>query len=216
MRRWVSHRGVARRHEILVYCNFVQITVNTGARERSTGAQRHKTDPPIAITPLETDEDRTAVWALLGEFHEWMRDHVPHEYDSETGRTKDRQSLANEPESWAWIARRGRDPAGCVLLYGETDTLAEFRRLWVRPEHRGHGIGRRLTRTVIDEARTRGYETLGLTTPPQGEAAHALYESLGFKRTPPYPETRLAEEYHDTAIFMQLDLTDHEEATTEV
>lgn len=172
------------------------------------------TDSPI--TPLETEADRTALWTLLGEYHEWLRDHVPHEYDPEAGLTKDRQSLARESESWAWIARRDRDLAGCVLLYGETATLAEFRRLWVRPEHRGHGIGRRLTRTVIDEAQTRGYETLGLTTPPQGKTAHALYESLGFQRTPPYPETRLAEEYHDDAIFMQLDLTDDEEATMDV
>lgn len=168
------------------------------------------TDSTIAITAIETGADESTLWTLLGEFHEWLRDHVPHEYDPETGLAKDRESLAHESECWAWIARREGVPAGCVLLYGETDTLAEFRRLWVRPAHRGHGIGRRLTRTVIEEARIQGYETLGLTTPPQGEAAHALYESLGFQRTPPYPETRLAEEYHDDAIFMQLDLTDAE------
>jgi ribosomal protein S18 acetylase RimI-like enzyme len=166
------------------------------------------TQSTIVIAPVESGADRTDLRTLLGEYHDWLRDHVPQDHDPDAGRRTDRQSLAEESESWAWIGRKDGDPAGCVLLYGETDSLAEFRRLWVRPAYRGHGIGRRLTRTVTDEARARGYETLGLTTPPAGTAAHALYESLGFERTPPYPETRLDEAYHDDAIFMQLDLTD--------
>lgn len=169
----------------------------------------------IAISAVDTRDQRRDLWSLLGEFHEWLRDHVPHEHDPEAGLATDRQSLANEPESWAWIARSDGGPAGCVLLHGQTPTLAEFRRLWVRPAHRGRGIGRRLTETVIDEARTRDYETLGLTTALEWEAAYTLYESLGFRRTPPYPETRLAEEYHDDATFMKLDLTDGEDATTD-
>lgn len=164
----------------------------------------------VTITPVETEAHRSDLWTLLGEFHEWLRDNVPHEYDPEAGLARDRRSLPRESESCAWVARHDGGPAGCVLLYGENDDLAEFQRLWVRPAHRGHGIGRQLTRRVIDEAQARGYETLGLTTPPRGEAAHALYESLGFERTPPYPETRLDEAYHEHAIFMQLDLTEPE------
>lgn len=93
-----------------------------------------------------------------------------------------------------------------MLLYGESTDLAEFRRLWVRSAHRGRGVGRRLVEVVARTARTNGYRTLALTTPPWSEAAQKLYESLGFERTPPYPETRLDERYHDDAIFMQLSL----------
>lgn len=161
-----------------------------------------------AITQVETEPQRADLWTLLGEFHDWLETHVPHEYDPAEGLASDREVLAREPTYAAWIARHADAPTGCVLLYDITDDLAEFGRLWVRPGHRGRGIGRRLTRTVVEEARTRGHETIGLTTPPWSDAAHDLYESMGFERTPPYPETRLPDRYHDDAIFMQLDLVD--------
>lgn len=142
-----------------------------------------------------------------------MADHAP-VVDTDAELAEDFRSLTEHPESWAWVAWCDGTPAGCVLLYGETDNFAEFRRLWVRPEYRGEGLGRTLTRTVIDVARSRGYETLGLTTPPWGTTAHALYESMGFERTPPYPETRLQQQHHDEAIFMQLDLTGAEHNTS--
>lgn len=163
----------------------------------------------IAITAVETKALESELWPLLREFHEWLRTNVPqdYDYDVEEGLATDRRSFVIHSAFWAWLARQGEEPLGCVLLYGVTDDFAEFGRLWVKQSHREHGIGRRLTRMVIDEARTRGYETLGLTTPPWSEAAHELYESLGFERVPAYPETRLPEKYHDDAIFMKLELT---------
>lgn len=164
------------------------------------------TEHPTAVAPVDSDEDRPVLRELLQEFHEWMADQAGDVYDPDDELAEDFGSLDEEAESWAWVARADREPAGCVLLYGETDELAEFRRLYVRPAHRGEGVGRRLVGRVIDRAQAEGYETLGLTTPPWSEAAIALYESLGFERTPPYPETRLPKRYHDEAIFMRLDL----------
>jgi hypothetical protein len=59
------------------------------------------------------------------------------------------------------------------------------------------------------------FSSKGLTTPPWADASHSLYESMGFERTPPYPETRLPEQYHDKAIFMQLSLGDSRRDTTD-
>lgn len=158
------------------------------------------------IAPVHLETDREVLGALLEEFHAWMAAHAPGVYDPAAELQEDFESLAAEPESWAWIGHVDEEPAGCVLLYGETDRLAEFRRLWVRPAARGRGLGRDLTETVVDRARREGYEVLGLTTPPWAEQSHALYESLGFERTAPYPETRLDEAHHDDAIFMVLSL----------
>lgn len=159
------------------------------------------------VVLVDSEADHPALRELLREFHEWMATHDDG-YDPDRELAEDFRSLDREAESWAWISRSGGTPAGCVLLYGETDTLAEFRRLWVRPAYRETGLGRTLTRTVIEKARSRGYERLGLTTPPWADASHALYESLGFEETPPYADTRLPEKHHDQAIFMQLSLGD--------
>lgn len=172
------------------------------------------TDSSIEIAAVDSEADRSALRELLLEYHRWMADHAA-SYDPATVLAEDVESLKREGASWGWIARVDGTPAGCVLLYGATDALAEFKRLWVRPPHRGEGTGRALTRTVVQAARKQGYERLGLTTPPWSEAAQALYESMGFERTPPYPETRLPEEYHDDAIFMRLDLPASERTTTD-
>lgn len=164
-------------------------------------------EPSIALTDVDSDADERALGELLVEFHQWMDEHAADSFDAETELAEDVQSLARTAESWAWVARLGGTPAGCVLLYGVTDDLAEFKRLWVRPRFRGRGIGEALTRTALEAAREQGYRTLGLTTPPWSGQAHALYESIGFERTAPYPETLLPEQYHDEAIFMQIDLT---------
>lgn len=160
------------------------------------------------IRLVDPDGDRSTLEPLLTEFHEWMVAHAGDVYEPAAELAEDFASLTHDPESWAWVAVMDGTPAGCVLLYGTTDELAEFKRLWVRPAFRGTGLGRMLVETVIDRARAEGYEVLGLTTPPWAERSHALYESLGFERTPPYPDTRLPEKYHDEAVFMRLALDD--------
>lgn len=173
------------------------------------------TDSVPTLTAVESDADGRALRDLLVEFHEWMDRHAEDSFDPERELAEDLRSLESESEAWAWIARVDGIPAGCVLLYGVTEDLAEFKRLWVRPSHRGTGIGRKLTRRVLEAARKRGYGRLGLTTPPWSEAAHELYESMGFERTPPYPESRLPERYYDDAIFMMIDPTDASERATD-
>jgi putative acetyltransferase len=62
----------------------------------------------------------------------------------------------------------------------------------VRPQHRGLGIGRRLTETAIAVARELGYPCLRLDTTPEMAAAHELYRSLGFREIEPYRENPVA------------------------
>lgn len=157
------------------------------------------------VTPVETPDDEPALERLLSAYHAWMAGHDDR-YDPDAELAEDLRSLSEEPDSWAWVARRDGVAVGCVLLYGETAELAEFKRLWVAPDARGEGIARALMDRVIERAGTEGYGTLGLTTPPWSEAAQALYEDMEFERVPPYPETRLPEEYHEDAIFMQRSL----------
>jgi GNAT superfamily N-acetyltransferase len=92
-------------------------------------------------------------------------------------------------------------PAGCVALRRFDGERCEFKRLFVRPEFRGRGLGRQLLAWVTAEARAAGYrQAVGDTMPVMAEAL-ALYRRAGFERTEPY-----SGDPTPGAIFLRLEL----------
>jgi putative acetyltransferase len=92
-------------------------------------------------------------------------------------------------------------PAGCVALRPVDNQTCEMKRLFVRPERQGLGLGRKLVERAIAEARAVGYSTMLLDTLPTMHGALRLYESLGFVRRAPYFQTPI-----EGNVFMELRL----------
>ena len=87
------------------------------------------------------------------------------------------------------VARdQGRDGlciggAGIGPLQGlsPAEGLGEIRDLVVEPTYRGHGIGARLLKRCLDEAKRLGYSRLYLESTPQMEHAQKLFLRFGFR-----------------------------------
>ncbi len=101
------------------------------------------------------------------------------------------------------LAIEGEQIAGCIALRPFGDDDCEMKRLYVRPEFRGQGLGKKLVATLIDAAREIGYERMLLDTlPGKMEEAIALYRSLGFREIAAYYNNPVA-----GALFMELGLS---------
>jgi GNAT superfamily N-acetyltransferase len=105
------------------------------------------------------------------------------------------------PRGRLLLARVVGEPAGCVALRPLGDADAEMKRLYIRAQYRGMGLGRVLAECVIDEARGLGYRTVKLDTLPGMEEAQHLYRDLGFVDAAPYNDNPV------TGVrFMSIDL----------
>ena len=105
------------------------------------------------------------------------------------------------PEGCLLIAQNQDGIVGCAAVRKIGDGVCEMKRLFVRPEYRGAGIGRRLVMEIVRTAICLGYSRMRLDTTPSMNEATSLYRSLGFYDTEPYCYNPVL-----GAVYLELDL----------
>ncbi len=107
-----------------------------------------------------------------------------------------------EPQGRLFYAEVDGKPAGCVGVraYGDGGSC-EMKRLYVAPDFRNQGIGKRLAHAAIKAAKDIGYRRLLVDTLPGMRMAVRLYRELGFSETPCYYQTPV-----EGMMFLALDL----------
>jgi putative acetyltransferase len=92
--------------------------------------------------------------------------------------------------------------AGCMALHKLEPGICEMKRLYLRPQFRGKGLGRALANRAVADARLIGYQRLRLdTVEPVMKDAVAMYRKIGFQETAPYRPNPIA-----GALYMELQL----------
>ena len=106
------------------------------------------------------------------------------------------------PEGRLLLAEYEGQVAGCVALHKLEPGICEMKRLYLRPQFRGKGLGRVLADRIIAEARLIGYERMRLdTVEPVMKDAVEMYRRLGFKEIAAYCANPIA-----GALYMELQL----------
>ena len=150
------------------------------------------------LVQAETSEQIETARELFREYQEWLGISLCFQnFDDEVANLPADYRM---PNGRLLIAIKDGDVVGCIALRKLTDDACEMKRLFLRPQFRGEGLGREMVQRIIDEAREIGYERMRLDTLPRWmDQAIALYEQFGFRDIPPYYDNPVA-----GARFMEL------------
>ena len=74
--------------------------------------------------------------------------------------------------------------AGIAPLDGGAPDTCELRKMYFLPAARGRGLGERVLRRCLEQARAFGFRRCYLETLTSMDAAMKLYERIGFRRLP--------------------------------
>lgn len=162
------------------YLNPTNWLKNNKDESESNSVQKLKQDGAIImVAELVTEEP------LLSQVREIFR-----EYQSSLGIDLCFQNFEEElaslpgeyapPQGRLYLAYVDGQLAGCIALRPFEENQCEMKRLYIRPQYRGHNLGKQLAEKIIDDARQIGYRQMFLDTLPTMTVAQALYRSLNF------------------------------------
>ncbi|TMC00596.1 MAG: GNAT family N-acetyltransferase [Chloroflexi bacterium] len=125
--------------------------------------------------------DTAEAQALIAE----LEDHLASLYPAESRHGYGVEKMLREGVAF-FVVREEGAPAGCggVQLFGAE--YGELKRMYVRPQFRGLGLGKMILDRLVEHARRHGVRLLRLETGIYQEEAIGLYEAAGFQRIPPF------------------------------
>jgi GNAT superfamily N-acetyltransferase len=166
----------------------------------------------MKVYQAETDEDRTYIRELFWEYLQWANFKINEEFeftfDIEQMLEGDMLDLDKfyPPHGRLLLVKMDDKVAGLACMRRIREDIGEIKRMYVRKEYRGLGIGRTLLERLIDEAKKLGYPKIRLDSARFMEAAHSLYQSNGFYEIEAYPESEIPDEFKAHWIFMEKEL----------
>ena len=138
------------------------------------------------IRPPETQDE----WDQLPQL---LRDYS-HEFDDKSCFTSFEEELANVRNVYSSpghhmiivIEEPEKKVVGCVAMRTISPGVAEMKRLYVAPQHRGKHLGDDLALEILSYAEEKNYDRMVLDTMNEMHAAQKLYRQLGFTKIEPY------------------------------
>ena len=152
----------------------------------------------IEILQAETSEQIEETQKLFREYEKWLELDICFQgFEAELANLPGKYA---EPDGRLLLILVDGKIAGCIALRKLEESICEMKRLYLRDEFRGFGLGNKLIERLIEEARLIGYKEMRLDTLPDKMAkAVKLYETYGFRPIPAYYHNPYSE-----TLFMEL------------
>ncbi|MEJ1240615.1 GNAT family N-acetyltransferase [Chryseolinea sp. T2] len=138
----------------------------------------------VRITRVNTPEQYEEASRLIREYAAWLNfDLAFQNFEAEMSSLP---AMYNDADGGLFIAYLDNQPAGVIGLRRLENVEGEIKRMFVKQEARGHGLGSMLLKTCISKAKELQYHSLKLDTTNDMKSAIKLYEDHGFAEIPAY------------------------------
>jgi GNAT superfamily N-acetyltransferase len=104
------------------------------------------------------------------------------------------------PAGQFFVAYLHDEPIGCGGVKHHADAPAEIKRMWIAPEARGLGLGRRLLEQLEACARDSGAEVAHIETSAVLTEALSLYQSSGWVEVPRFNDEPFADHWFEKEL----------------
>jgi ribosomal protein S18 acetylase RimI-like enzyme len=98
------------------------------------------------------------------------------------------------------IAQIAEKPVGCGALRTFAPGIGEIKRMWVSPEFRRQGVGRKLLESLQRAACERGFRAVRLDTHSSLTPALELYRTCGYREIPRFNDNPYARHWFEKAL----------------
>ena len=168
----------------------------------------------VSIRLASTDAEVEQVRDLCLQWLDWHWKNYPADWpkdgnpmDPERFKTivADLPTLHARPDGAMFLALLDGQPVGCVMYNRAGPDIAEFNRMFVSDDGRGHGIGRRLLDHMFDQMTRDGYQRVMFSSAKFLTHAKAMYTAAGFVDIP-HPDGFPAE-WQQYVYFMERPLS---------
>jgi GNAT superfamily N-acetyltransferase len=168
----------------------------------------------IEIHELTKPEEIAALESMVLEYFRIVCGYLKSDFDVQMSPEEPTANMMATPEKFippmgrSFVAKDDGALVGMICLKPLQGAQYEIKRLYVRSEARGTGLGKRLVRHLFDVAKDLGATDLYLDSIPSLSAATALYAAEGFEHTDPYPgsEIRSYDMLRDLGVYMHKSL----------
>lgn len=152
----------------------------------------------ILIKTVQTKEDYFLAKKLILEYVAWLRIDLSFQnFDAEMAALPE---MYNEQNGGLFLAFKNDEAIGIAGLRRFSITESEVKRMFVKEDARGFGIGKLLLQKCIETARKAGYNKIKLDTADFMQTAIKLYIDNGFMEIPAYRYNP-----HEAARYFELD-----------
>lgn len=161
------------------------------------------------IRQADSYKDRAIIKDLFFEYLTWVSECLEKEFGihvevmNKVEEDMTKLDAFSPPTGRLLLAFEGEIPAGIGCLRRIRSDTGEIKRMYVKPEFRGRGVGRSLLEALIAGAKGIGYPLLRLESARFMVSAQTLYQAMGFSLREPYAESEIPLEYQQHWVFME-------------